>query len=111
MSQILLREFEHGSETKANGAINGHRVGGKARDARGRFQRTETVRADARKVGSRDRCKRAHANKRRSGHGKTWRFPARGWFTGETRDRFLIVLLLGVPAFDMGAAFMRGLLG
>lgn len=112
MSQLLLKEFVNGSEIKAPlGSVNGHRVGRKARDTRGRFQRTEKLRADSGEMGSVHRRKRTNANKRRPRNGKAWRFPARGWLTGETRDRFLIAVILGVPAAQMCAAFMRGLMG
>ena len=112
MSQILLREFEHGSKIKgANGAINGHSVGGKARKPRGGVSRAKSVCADARKVDRRNSRKRPNANNGRSAARKTWRFPTRGWLTGEARDRLLIVAIFAVPAIEGGVAFMRGLIG
>jgi hypothetical protein len=111
MSQILLREFENGSEVKANGAINGHRVGRKARDTRGRFQKIGSAHSNARPLANRPRRKRGDAANRRPAARKVWRLPARDWFSSETRDRLLVTLLLGAPAVNMGVAFMRGLLG
>jgi hypothetical protein len=112
MSQILLREFEkHGSKTKANGAINGHRSRGKARDTRGGVSTARAVCANARAVGNHDRGKRASADKRRSGARKVWRFPGLAWFTGEARDRLLVVAIFAAPAINCGVAFMRGLIG
>lgn len=112
MSQILLKEFEkHGSETKTNGAVNGHRVGRKARDARGRFSRTESVRTDAGKVARRDRGKRPHANRGRANQQKVWRFPARTWLPRASRDGLLVGAFLGAGVFEMCRAFVQGLIG
>lgn len=111
MSQILLKEFEHGSKTKGHRAINGHRARGKACEARSGVRKPKPIRANARAVDRDDSRKRAVANERRTGNERAWRFPSRDWFSGEVRDRLLVVAIFAVPAIECGAAFMRGLIG
>lgn len=111
MSQIIIDGLMNGSKEKhANGAINGHSSRRKARDARGRFSAPRAECSNAHALDNHDSRERDATDERRTSGRKAWRLPARSWFTGEARDRLLVVLIFAVPAVTCGAAFMHGLM-